>query len=84
MFKVSLTGPQFLCCSFVTLFETSTELGDGILSCPTHLLPIFDSALYEAQKAILSKESSKGDFILKSRVHARLTGKVSYLVFEQK
>lgn len=59
--------------NFVTLFETSTELGDGILSRPTHLLPIFDAALYEAQKVILAKDSSKSDLILKSRVHARLT-----------
>lgn len=61
--------------NFVTLFETSTELGDGILSRPTHLLPIFDSALYEAQKAILASETlvNKDELILKPRIHARLT-----------
>ncbi|KAK3910495.1 DNA helicase MCM9 [Frankliniella fusca] len=61
--------------NFVSLFETSTELGDGILSQPRHLLPIFDSALYEAQKSILASESeeAKNGFILKPRIHARLT-----------
>ncbi|KAE8748816.1 hypothetical protein FOCC_FOCC004410 [Frankliniella occidentalis] len=61
--------------NFVSLFETSTELGDGILSHPSHLLPIFDSALHEAQKSILASEPEelKDSYILKPRIHARLT-----------
>lgn len=63
--------------SFVTLFEESTALGDGILSNADHCLPICDKALVDAQKDLLKSELIKDanqPLSLKPHVHARMTG----------
>ena len=62
--------------SFVTLFEISTQLGDGILSNSGHVLPICDRALVQAQRILLEMQSaiSKQQYIVKLNVHARMTG----------
>lgn len=62
--------------SFVSLFEKSTELGDGILSKPTTYLPLCDRALIAAQKVLINSNYGQGnDFLrLKQNIHARITG----------
>ncbi|XP_054285857.1 DNA helicase MCM9-like [Macrosteles quadrilineatus] len=59
--------------NFVTLFETSTELGDGILSRPSTVLPICDRALVLAQTELRERQDDKDSLIVKSKVHARMT-----------
>lgn len=61
--------------SFVTLFETSTELGDGILSSPAVVLPLCDSALLLAQDELRGKQSLPDEFTVKTKIHTRVTGK---------
>lgn len=63
--------------SFVTLFETSTELGDGILSSPAAVLPLCDSALLLAQAELRNKQTRPDEFTVKTKIHTRVTGKSS-------
>ncbi|XP_039276128.1 DNA helicase MCM9 [Nilaparvata lugens] len=64
--------------NFVTLFETSAQLGDDILSNPKDVLPLCDQALVAAQRKILAKfseqEITSEGLTLKTKVHARLAG----------
>ncbi|RZF41605.1 hypothetical protein LSTR_LSTR000319 [Laodelphax striatellus] len=64
--------------NFVTLFETSAQLGDDILSNPKDVLPLCDQALIAAQKKILAKfsedEIAAEGLTLKTKIHARLAG----------
>ncbi|XP_071450357.1 uncharacterized protein [Hetaerina americana] len=61
--------------NFVKLFETSTILGDGILSNPTKLIPLCDGALLDAQQAIITLQSTNlaKNYTIKPKVHARMT-----------
>lgn len=59
--------------SFVSLFESSTELGDGILCSPIKILPICDMAIITAQK-YLTKTLEEIDLRIKNNVHVRITG----------
>jgi len=63
--------------SFVTLFEISTQLGDEILSNSSHILPICDEALVEAQRILLEMQSAntKHKYAIKLNIHARMTGR---------
>lgn len=67
--------------SFVTLFEISTQLGDAILSNSSHVLPICDGALVQAQRILLEMQSAdtKHKYIVKLNIHARMTGRYSKL-----
>jgi len=69
--------------SFVTLFEISTQLGDGILSNSSHVLPICDRALVQAQRILLEMQSanSKQQCVAKLNVHARMTGMYINLLY---
>jgi hypothetical protein len=69
--------------SFVTLFEISTQLGDGILSNSNHVLPICDRALVQAQRIVLEMQSSNSrqQYVVKLNVHARMTGKYVNLLY---
>uniref|UniRef100_A0A0A9XC16 DNA helicase MCM9 n=2 Tax=Lygus hesperus TaxID=30085 RepID=A0A0A9XC16_LYGHE len=67
-----VNGHYSISVNFVTLFETCTTLGDGILSQPTALLPLCDKALIEAQKKV--KEQLKlCTLVVKVNVHARIS-----------
>ncbi|KAF6204872.1 hypothetical protein GE061_019036 [Apolygus lucorum] len=57
--------------NFVTLFETCTTLGDGILSQPTALLPLCDKALIEAQQKV-KERLQMCSLVVKINVHARI------------
>ncbi|PSN31662.1 hypothetical protein C0J52_14963 [Blattella germanica] len=61
--------------NFVTLFEISTQLGDGILSDSSHVLPICDSALVQAQRILLETQPDelRHKFTVKHNIHARMT-----------
>ncbi|KAL1139279.1 hypothetical protein AAG570_006265 [Ranatra chinensis] len=60
-------------CSFVSLFETSTELGDGILTYPITVLPVCDRALLKAQKKLLKECEETGKWTVKKNIHTRIT-----------
>uniref|UniRef100_A0A1B6C633 DNA helicase MCM9 n=2 Tax=Clastoptera arizonana TaxID=38151 RepID=A0A1B6C633_9HEMI len=61
--------------NFVTLFETSIELGDSILSNPSFVLPICDTALIEAQRYLIEQQPEifRCQFNIKLNIHARMT-----------
>jgi len=75
LFDFSFSFVVFLF-SFVTLFDVSTELGGGVLSRPSHLLPVCDKALVKCQKQLLESlpEDEKSECKVKDTVHARITG----------
>ncbi|GLH03509.1 DNA replication licensing factor Mcm2 [Gryllus bimaculatus] len=60
---------------FGSLFEASTEIGNGILANPNHFLPLCDQALLDAEIYLLDEQSeeAKSDLIVKTRIHARVT-----------
>lgn len=60
--------------SFVTLFETSSELGDGILSNPTAVLSLCDKALILAQRELQEQQVTDEELTVKTRIHTRMTG----------
>ncbi|KAJ4431896.1 hypothetical protein ANN_20502, partial [Periplaneta americana] len=61
--------------NFVTLFEISTQLGDGILSNSKEVLPICDRALIGAQRDLVEDQSleNKHAHTVKINIHARMT-----------
>nr|CAD7431927.1 unnamed protein product [Timema monikensis] len=62
--------------NFVTLYENSTELGDCILSNPNDVLLLCDTALVQAQVALVENqpEDTQHLLVVKTNVHARMTG----------
>nr|CAD7261033.1 unnamed protein product [Timema shepardi] len=62
--------------NFVTLYENSTELGDCILSNPNDVLLLCDTALVQAQGALVENQPEDIQHILavKTNIHARMTG----------
>nr|CAD7455527.1 unnamed protein product [Timema tahoe] len=62
--------------SFVTLYENSTELGDCILSNPNDVLLLCDTALVQAQGALVESQPEDTQHLLavKTNIHARMTG----------
>lgn len=59
--------------NFVSLFESSTELGDGILCSPVKTLPLCDRSLITAQKYLINNLSEGENLRLKRNVHVRIT-----------
>ncbi|XP_063233994.1 DNA helicase MCM9-like isoform X2 [Bacillus rossius redtenbacheri] len=59
--------------NFVTLYETSPELGDGILASPNAVLALCDAALVQAQRRVLPDPPPARPPV-KLNVHARVTG----------
>jgi hypothetical protein len=55
------------------------QLGDGILSDSSHILPICDGALVQAQRILLEMQSAdtKHKYTIKMNIHARMTGRYS-------
>ncbi|CAG2054637.1 unnamed protein product [Timema podura] len=62
--------------NFVTLYENSTELGDCILSNPNDVLLLCDTALVQAQGALVENQPEDTQHLLavKTNIHARMTG----------
>lgn len=58
------------------------QLGDGILSDSSHVLPICDGALVQAQRILLEMQSAdtKHKYTVKLNIHARMTGRYSNLL----
>lgn len=71
-----LVSNKVIVYSFVSLFESSIELGNGILCSPINTLPLCDNAIVLAQINYL-KTSGDGDLRLKNNVHARVTGNIA-------
>ncbi|KAI0217790.1 DNA helicase MCM9 [Lamellibrachia satsuma] len=59
----------------LTLFESSTLMGDTLLSLPRQTLPLFDRALLQAQQTVLKAlGTAVTGLSLKRNIHARITG----------
>lgn len=59
--------------SFVKLFEKNTEIGNNLLKEPANTLSDFDKSILKAQKTLI-KDSSDELYLLKIRVHTRISG----------